>query len=241
MSMNCNIIRDLMPLYLDETLSNESRTAVEEHIEECPECRKMLEQMKCEELDEAADPGKDPADAASPLKAIKQKLRNRRIVVALITAVVVAGIAAAVFVMTCVRETYIPYEETGIAASQNGDVQVKENYYAYIGVWEGYDADGDYVQLFFLTNTVYEKHFGEKVSGTAFAFGGYNGEWTDDKGKVRQLPRVTAAYYLPQDFVERYDLCKDSSRHGDYDYSQYDTPQKISDIEKDSTLVWSAD
>jgi len=40
--MNCEIIRDILPLYHDEVVSEESRRLVEGHIETCPECRKML-------------------------------------------------------------------------------------------------------------------------------------------------------------------------------------------------------
>ena len=39
--MKCEVIRDLMPLYLDECCSESSRELVEEHLKECDCCRKM--------------------------------------------------------------------------------------------------------------------------------------------------------------------------------------------------------
>ena len=36
---NCNIVRDLLPLYLDGETSEETAKMVEEHIAECDECR----------------------------------------------------------------------------------------------------------------------------------------------------------------------------------------------------------
>ena len=37
--MSCQVIRDLMILYEDDVCSKESRGLIEEHIEECEECR----------------------------------------------------------------------------------------------------------------------------------------------------------------------------------------------------------
>lgn len=39
---NCNIIRDLLPLYTENLLSEESRQLIEEHIAACEECRTIL-------------------------------------------------------------------------------------------------------------------------------------------------------------------------------------------------------
>ena len=43
--MDCNIIRDLLPLYHDGVCSEESRQAVEEHLQSCESCRLVLEEM----------------------------------------------------------------------------------------------------------------------------------------------------------------------------------------------------
>lgn len=44
--MNCNIVRDLIPLCIDGCCSEESKKIVEEHIESCVECKKLFEDMK---------------------------------------------------------------------------------------------------------------------------------------------------------------------------------------------------
>ncbi len=46
--MKCEVIRDLMPLYLDDCCSEGSRELVEEHLKECGSCRKISEQMRQE-------------------------------------------------------------------------------------------------------------------------------------------------------------------------------------------------
>ena len=46
MKMNCEVVRDLLPLYADEVCSKESRGLVEEHLTDCPECRNLLKKLR---------------------------------------------------------------------------------------------------------------------------------------------------------------------------------------------------
>lgn len=43
--INCNIIKDLLPLYIDNLTSNESNEIIEEHLNSCNECQIVYEQM----------------------------------------------------------------------------------------------------------------------------------------------------------------------------------------------------
>lgn len=43
MKLSCEIVQDLLPLYIDEVCSPGSRAAVEAHMKECESCRKELE------------------------------------------------------------------------------------------------------------------------------------------------------------------------------------------------------
>lgn len=43
--MNCDIIRDLLPLYADGMASEASSRHIEEHTAQCPACKKLLEEM----------------------------------------------------------------------------------------------------------------------------------------------------------------------------------------------------
>lgn len=42
----CELIQDLLPLYQDRICSGCSRAAVEKHLRECPDCRKILEKLQ---------------------------------------------------------------------------------------------------------------------------------------------------------------------------------------------------
>lgn len=44
--INCNIIRDILPLYVDGVVSADTSALVEEHMTECEDCRQEAERMK---------------------------------------------------------------------------------------------------------------------------------------------------------------------------------------------------
>ncbi|MBQ6702493.1 MAG: zf-HC2 domain-containing protein [Clostridia bacterium] len=56
--MNCNIIKDLLPLYVDECCSEESAKLVAEHLAICQSCAQVYSQM-CETVHPQKDTPKD--------------------------------------------------------------------------------------------------------------------------------------------------------------------------------------
>lgn len=89
MSYPCGIIKDLLPLYIDDVCNNESRQAVENHLAECEACRKYHEAMKATEgyveKENMAD-----KNMVNSLKTVKNKIHKR------ITVIILSVVAAAV-------------------------------------------------------------------------------------------------------------------------------------------------
>ena len=52
MKFECDMISDLLPLYKDEICSDTSKKIVEEHLAECPACRKIFNDMNDISIDE---------------------------------------------------------------------------------------------------------------------------------------------------------------------------------------------
>lgn len=52
MKIDCDVIRDLLPLYADEACSEKSRELVSAHLQDCPSCREMLQKLKETEIEE---------------------------------------------------------------------------------------------------------------------------------------------------------------------------------------------
>lgn len=46
--LTCDIANDMLPLYVDEVLSEESKRAVTAHLEKCPKCHQALTDMNAE-------------------------------------------------------------------------------------------------------------------------------------------------------------------------------------------------
>ena len=94
--LSCEIVRDLLPSYLDGVASDASKDAVERHMEECPDCRETLRRMK--EPEETALTEEKEIDY---LKKVRR--RSSRKVTAILAAVALLAIAA------MVRLFYIGY------------------------------------------------------------------------------------------------------------------------------------
>lgn len=73
MKTNCDIIRDLLPLYAEHITSEATNALVEEHLAECEACRAELEQM------EQPVPVRPEAQPDAPLRRIRAALQRRSI------------------------------------------------------------------------------------------------------------------------------------------------------------------
>lgn len=51
MKLNCNVIHDLLPLYVDQICSDESRELVDEHLMGCRDCSMLLQRMRSTEIE----------------------------------------------------------------------------------------------------------------------------------------------------------------------------------------------
>ena len=52
MNKECEIVRDILPLYVDNACSESSREIIEEHLGQCPDCAAYLSQIQTSEAEE---------------------------------------------------------------------------------------------------------------------------------------------------------------------------------------------
>lgn len=83
--VDCNIIKDLLPSYIDKLLSKESNNLVESHIQTCKECRKVLMDMSTEKDVEKVFNQDEEIDY---LKGYRKK-KNFSIIIAVIITILV--------------------------------------------------------------------------------------------------------------------------------------------------------
>lgn len=71
--VNCNIIQDLLPSYIERLTSEQSNQAIEKHINACSECSKYLNELR-----QDIAPQADLPDEIDYLKKIKNKMKRSK-------------------------------------------------------------------------------------------------------------------------------------------------------------------
>ncbi len=118
MSNKCNLIKDILPLYVEDMVSTDTREFVSEHLEHCQECHAEFERMR------------KPADFIPdtdivPLKRIKRDLFIKRLQTIFFTAILACAIVTVVFgILTSPK--FFPYSDDllNVVDSPNGDIIV---------------------------------------------------------------------------------------------------------------------
>ena len=86
MKNECDIVKDLLFSYNDNILSNTSKKFVENHLKECDECKKALEQIQ-EDSDE-----KNPKKELDFLRKIRHKICRKNTIIAVVSVCLIAFI-----------------------------------------------------------------------------------------------------------------------------------------------------
>lgn len=194
--MKCQIIRDLLPLYCDDVCSAESRQAVEQHLSDCADCRRVLQQMQREKavVPFPAD-GKEEARVLQTVRARFSRQRLRAAVAAAaVTVLLIATLTAASGL-----ERPAPYREGLVTARLAEDTAIDIDFDGSYAAIYGFsrELDGRSAVFFCCTQSLRaalpirtERHI---VIG--------NGLFTDFETGYFKVPReVDAVFYLAGDY-----------------------------------------
>ncbi len=113
--ISCNIIRDILPLYLDDVVSDETKEMVEEHLQSCVSCREEVSSMK-KDIILPASKSQRFAEARV-IKKLKNKIFRKKVIISLVTAAAVLAAGVGVYALLVLPESVIPYEESGVSVS----------------------------------------------------------------------------------------------------------------------------
>ena len=96
MKISCNIIRDLLPLYLDQVCSEESKDMIENHLTECENCREYYDQMSANVPDINISPEESAAslDDKAMIRKLSRRITSRQFMITGMTLILV-------FVISC--------------------------------------------------------------------------------------------------------------------------------------------
>ena len=154
MRMKCDVIKDLMPSYIDNLLSEDSQGLVEEHLAECETCKAYYEALKGDDDIFEAAAEELHVDEIQPLKKIKKKMNRKTLIVSLISVLCAAVVGYGVFFALVHIDSYVPYEEAGITVSEDGKMYISE---AFSGQVE-YGYSDKHLKFFFVNDSFVTKN-----------------------------------------------------------------------------------
>ena len=103
MNKDCSIVQDLLPLYAEDMLREETKEYVDGHLAQCEACRAELAALK-------ADVTPAPVNA-QPLRDLKRQLRRKKLTAVLLAVALALTLATAGFAYLTAPQ-YLPYSET---------------------------------------------------------------------------------------------------------------------------------
>lgn len=113
MRNECNIIRDLLPLYAENMVNSCTADFIEDHFKGCEACQKEYEHIK------EPQPPQEISDTA-PLLKLSRKMKFKRIQTIALTVVFVTSLFVSAFAVLD-APIYLPYSEGLVTPEQQGD------------------------------------------------------------------------------------------------------------------------
>jgi hypothetical protein len=231
---DCSVVKDLLPLYIDDVCGAESKVLVEEHLKQCKECTAEKAKMTGE-----IELPKDTGIKALMNIEITISKRVKRVVVllgSLLLGVIITVVAGIILSTYQIPVDYEDLDGGFRTYSYVHAIAISSNMTEYSGLYMaeeylGEDEDGaDLFALYYGYTTtplielreaigyfLPQSHY-ETREELIYVSGEYEGMSEDWK----PLGRVTAIYYLPLD------------SHGEI-------PAELPADKSDAVLIWSED
>lgn len=219
MKYPCDMIQDLLPLYLDGVCSEKSKKAVEEHLAECSDCKDFFAAMReADKIEIDTHSANRERQKAASFHAVKKKLFRKQILAAFATVIVLVVITFATVGVLKNTHKVVEYEDNVSVSMVDGNlmgrlqgsrilhVSIKRVTVTVEGQEENY--------LFFC---MYDTKWDELITGSD-VFSEYT-LYFSDKG----ADQIDTVYYFT----------------GDYTDIESMSSEELQDIIDASELLWS--
>lgn len=201
--IKCTIIQDILPLYIDGVVSQDTKEMVEEHLQHCENCQEEYEAMKHELYIPAEN-------NASILKKMNKKWRKKKVMISIVSVLVTAIVLLGVYMYVFYYQTVIPYSKNLIKIERQNDNQLVSHYYgkSYASVNETapmplkIDGKKMNVSFIFYTKTIADSPSRNLINNE-------NRNKQDYISKLNDSEKIDAVYYVDFD-VEKITAGKDS-------------------------------
>ena len=159
--IKCTIIQDILPLYIDDVVAQDTREMVEGHLKKCGKCKKEYESMKGNLFLPAEN--KDLV-----ISKLSKKWRQKKAIISLLSILATFFIVMGSFMYVFYYETLIPYSDELIRIERQDENQLVSRYFgeSYAGVNEthpmSFEIDGEEKNVSFI---YYTKTIADSPSG----------------------------------------------------------------------------
>lgn len=144
MKLSCDIVKDLLPLYVEDMISGSSAEAVREHLEACPACSRERETLENAAKETVVD---EAESQKAPLMLLKKRLRLERVLSVLCGCALAACVLTAVFAyQTAMRAVDYDDDLFEITETEEGFVLADLDEEATNFTSQYYDKDGKRVR-----------------------------------------------------------------------------------------------
>ena len=198
MSYSCEMIQDLLPLYLDGVCSEESKKAIEQHLAECSGCKAFYTAMEEAEGTQiqAHNPDRERQKAVS-FQAVKKRIFRKQILAAVSAVLVLVAMAfAAVGILK--NTTRIVAYDNNISVSMVDDNLVgrlqgsRENYVKIKRITSMVNGQEKNFLFFYVSETAWDA-----ISTDSEVFSEYT-LCPADKG----ADQIDSVYYFTGDYTD---------------------------------------
>ena len=124
--INCNVIQDILPLYIEDAVSEDTKELVEEHLQNCEICQRVYHETKADLENDMKiyAQTKENSNEANDLKNFRKFLKKRKIKTILLSIATTVICFLAVFTFMNKHVTYINYKDAGITIVEDNKDEV---------------------------------------------------------------------------------------------------------------------
>ncbi|MBQ3512831.1 MAG: zf-HC2 domain-containing protein [Lachnospiraceae bacterium] len=216
MKYPCNLIRDILPIYHDEVCSEESKTAVKEHLETCEDCKKYYENM-CESdiVERFSFDDEMERKKADSIKELKKKMKKRDllIIIGVVIGSLVVTTIMGLFVVLFMEKVY-----------ENAEVEVYANIEDYEKYMSGENAESEFQIKWGMDETIFPDEITDEMKVTDYKMVYYN-PWDE------QYLSYLVVDYEEQDYEEEVKRLKN------YESTEYKGYYGVTGFDEQYTLL----
>lgn len=230
MNISCDVIKDLLADYVDDTLGEVTKRMVEEHLAQCEECKKYLEEIQdiCDELESDNSVQENSVGA---LKRIKYGITRRNIIAIGISLIIVVVVLIISIVFANMHLSYIAYRDSGIVCRDN-EIRTDENYSQLFGVDMEYN--GENIEFVFLCSNMVSRN--TRLKGTTTIMNMNQNGVVDDGHQSNQC--IDKIYYLSEDAINKLPIIY-TKNYKPIDLINMNQEEMIPQLIEKSTLIWT--